>query len=256
MSAEKRQQHSDPRRSTARRAGRFDGPLAFLRARLSPTGYFGLHLTLGVLVLTVASALFGAIADDVVHGAALTIVDARVTTWLHTHAVPALTTAMLIITHAHALQSIGVMTLFFSGFLIWKREWYWLLGVALVVPAGMLLNVLMKVAFQRARPSLSDPILVLTTYSFPSGHTAAATCFYGVLAVFLCSRFRMRAERWGVIAIAALMIALVAASRVYLGVHYLSDVLAAIAEGVAWLAICLTAVHTLRLRARGRAPGP
>lgn len=108
----------------------------------------------------------------------------------------------------------------------------------------MLLNVLMKYAFHRARPSFDDPLLVLTTYSFPSGHVAGATLFYGVVAAMLISR--TAAWRWRVMVVLAAitMVALVALTRVYLGVHYLSDVLAAFAEGVAWLALCLTGLHT------------
>jgi undecaprenyl-diphosphatase len=91
-------------------------------------------------------------------------------------------------------------------------------------------------------------LLTLTSYSFPSGHVAAATLFYGLLATFII--VRLEAWRWRVLVaqLAFLLIALVALSRVYLGVHYRSDVLAAIAESVAWLAFCLSAVHALRLR--------
>jgi undecaprenyl-diphosphatase len=133
-------------------------------------------------------------------------------------------------------------------FLICKRAWDWLLALVLVVPGGMLLNVLTKHAFGRARPSFSEPMLTLTTYSFPSGHVAAATLFYGLLAAFVITQ--IEAWRWRVLVaqLAFLLVALVALSRVYLGVHYLSDVLAAIAESVAWLAFCLTAMRTLTHR--------
>ncbi|WP_198026916.1 phosphatase PAP2 family protein [Polaromonas glacialis] len=120
----------------------------------------------------------------------------------------------------------------------------WLIGIGLTVPLGMLLNVLMKYAFHRARPSFDDPLLALTTYSFPSGHVAGATLFYGVMAAVVISR--TAAWRWRVMAVLAAitMVALVALTRMYLGVHYLSDVLAAFAEGVAWLTLCLTGPHT------------
>ncbi|WP_395406963.1 phosphatase PAP2 family protein [Pseudoduganella sp. UC29_106] len=89
-----------------------------------------------------------------------------------------------------------------------------------------------------------EPLLTLATYSFPSGHTVAATLFYGLLACYLV----MRGRRWLPVAGATLMVLLVACSRMYLGVHYLSDVLAAVAEGVAWLAICVTGMSTWRRR--------
>jgi membrane-associated phospholipid phosphatase len=123
--------------------------------------------------------------------------------------------------------------------------------VICAVPGGMMLDALLKVAFRRARPTLSDLTAVLHTYSFPSGHVMAATLLYGVAAAYLTTR--LTAWRSGVIAVivACFLVTIVAFSRVYLGVHYLSDVLAAAAAGVTWLALCLVAVDTLWYR-RGR----
>jgi undecaprenyl-diphosphatase len=132
------------------------------------------------------------------------------------------------------------------------RRWYWLLALVLVVPGGALLNELLKITFRRARPKFDNPILTLTDYGFPSGHTMIATLLYGFLAVFIFQA--VQRWRWRVFAaaVAALLIPLVALSRMYLGAHYLSDALAAVAAGVIWLVLCLTAVATLRRRARHR----
>jgi undecaprenyl-diphosphatase len=155
---------------------------------------------------------------------------------------------MLLVTNLHGTPGITALSLIMALHLAWTRAWDWLLALVLVVPGGMLLNVLTKHAFGRTRPSFAEPMLTLTTFSFPSGHVAAATLFYGLLATFVIAR--LEAWRWRVLVaqLAFLLVALVALSRVYLGVHYLSDVLAAFAESVAWLAFCLTAMHTLRLR--------
>lgn len=230
--------------------------IGFFRARLSPTGNFGLHLTVGALVLVAASWMFGEIAEDVIVGKPITLVDAQLTAWLQFHAVPEVTTSMLLITHLHGLLATGCLAMLLGAFLVWKREYYWLLALVLAVPGGMLVNVLMKLAFQRARPSFPDPILTLTSYSFPSGHVAAATCFYGVVLAFIFAQVESWRLRVGAAILAALIVALIALSRVYLGAHYLSDVLAAFAEGIAWVAICLTAVRTLRLRRAARASVP
>jgi membrane-associated phospholipid phosphatase len=134
-----------------------------------------------------------------------------------------------------------------------RRQHYWLLALIAVVPGGMLLNVLLKYVFQRARPSFDDPLLTLATYSFPSGHTANAALLYGLLACWLVTQQRGAGRRAAAIAGAVLMVALVGVSRMYLGVHYLTDVLAATAEGCTWLAVCITAISTLRRRREGRA---
>lgn len=223
---------------------RFAPQIAFIQARLSPGSYLGLQLTIGALILIGASWLFGGIAEDVVTGDPLTIVDLRVAQWFHAHSAPLLTQAMLAVTHIHGPIPVTVAVVLIAVYLAWKKNWYWLVCLSVTVPFGILLNVFMKYAFHRARPSFGNPLLELTTYSFPSGHVAGATLFYGVMAAMLV--MRINAWRWRVMIVLAaiMMVALVALTRVYLGVHYLSDVLAAFAEGVAWLALCLTGMHT------------
>ena len=224
---------------------RFESQIAFVQARLSPQAYLGLHLTLGALVLIGASWLFGGIAEDVLSGDPLTVADGQVANWFHAHSTPVLTQSMLLITHLHGTAGINAFTLIFALLLIAKRAWYWLMSLVIVVQGGMLLNVAMKYAFHRARPHFDDAILTLTTYSFPSGHAASVTLFYGVLAAYMVTQVGEWRRRVLIVLGAFLIIVLVALSRIYLGVHYLSDVLAGFAEGVAWLALCLTAVHTV-----------
>ena len=223
---------------------RYAGPIAFVRARLSPDSYLGLQLTLGALVLVGFSWLFGGIAEDVVTGDPLTVVDVLVAQWFHGHAAPGLTRAMLAISQLHSVLAISVAGALTAAVLAWKRHWHWIVVLVLTLPGGMLVNVLMKLAFQRARPSFDHPLLVLTSYSFPSGHVAGATLFYGFLAALLASRYGKWSHKVMALMAAMLLIALVAWSRMYLGVHYLSDVLAAFAEGAAWLTLCVVASRT------------
>lgn len=137
---------------------------------------------------------------------------------------------------------------------LWKRLWYWLLGLVSVVAGGILLNVLLKNLFARARPGWADPLMALTDPGFPSGHTMMATIIYGFMAVYLILKIASWRWRFVIATLTILLVFVVALSRMYLGAHYLSDVLAAMAAGIAWLALCLTAVETLRRR-RGFNPG-
>jgi undecaprenyl-diphosphatase len=212
----------------------------------------GLHLTVGLALLLAAAWIFGAIAEDVVTGDTITFVDVRLAHWFHDRATPAFTRAMLVVTHWHSLPG-ACLTGALLALWFWRRRaHYWMIVCLIAVPGGMLLNVALKHVFQRARPSFDDPLLSLQTYSFPSGHTAAATVFYGLLACYLVRRVRAWPARVTVVLAAVAMVMLVALSRMYLGVHYLSDVLAAAAEGAAWLAICITAVATLHQRRLAR----
>ena len=205
-------------------------------------------LWVGVPALLVAGGLFLAIAEDVAAGDPLILLDARIATWLHTHASPGLTSIFLLITNFHGTVPVIFFTAVLASMLAWRRDLCWALRVGLVVPGGMLLNSLLKHAYQRTRPGFDEPLLTLTTFSFPSGHTAGAVLFYGMLATIAASRLESRAARAASILAATLMAAVVGLSRMYLGVHYLSDVVAAACASLAWLAFCLLVVHALSLR--------
>lgn len=220
---------------------------SFVRARLSPDGYLGLHLTIGAVTLLLAAFVFANLAENVASADSMVAMDLRISGWFHAHATPWLTRFLLIITGLHSTAGIVVLCLLFAAVLMHARAWNWLLLLAVSVPPGMLLNVLLKNIFQRARPTFEHPLLSLATYSFPSGHTAGATVFYGVLCGYLMSVF---SGWWRVLVVflALMMVVLVGLSRIYLGVHYLSDVLAAVASSAVWLAFTFTAVATWQKR--------
>ena len=226
----------------------------FALARFSPEEEFGLHLTLGVLALLLAMAGFARIAGAVVAGAPITQLDVDLANWLHAHAHgnDLLRDALMGLTQLHSTPGVLGLTALAGWWLARRGARHWMLTLLVTVPGGMVLNVLMKHTFERARPHFHEPILTLSTYSFPSGHTVAATLLYGLLACYLVRHAPRWRARAGWILLACLMVLLVAGSRLYLGAHYLSDVLAAMAEGCAWLSICVTGVATLRRRQAGR----
>jgi undecaprenyl-diphosphatase len=197
----------------------------------------------GWTAFIVAGGIFLAIAWSVSSRMPIVALDARVADWLHSHATPGLTAFMLVVTHANSTVAISAYAVIFALVLARMREWYWMLSVALSVAGGLSLNVLFKHAFERARPHFDNAAVSLETYSFPSGHTAGATVFYGVLAAFLVSRTHDKRLRAAIVIGAIAAIALVAFTRIYLGAHYLSDVVAAAAASTAWLTLCLTSVH-------------
>lgn len=225
---------------------RFAPQIAFLQARLSPAEFLGLDLTIGAIILIGAVWIFGGIAEDVVTGDLLTVVDREIAVWLHLHATPTLTDAMKFLSLLASWPVVMGICLFMAIYFVRKRSHYRLLALALTIPVGMLLSVMLKFTFHRSRPTWDDPILMIESFGFPSGHAMAATLLYGFLAAF--GARKVQAWRWRVLAVlaAGLLIVLIGFSRLYLGVHYLSDVLAGMAAGSAWLALCLTVVGTLR----------
>ena len=201
-----------------------------------------LRLGVGALVLIAAASLFGAIAHDVVTSDRLTVLDVQVARWLRAHATPEATRWMLLVTDLHSTIAVSCYATIVAAALAWRRRWRRLTTLVVCVGGGLTLNVLMKLAFHRARPVLDDPLLTLTSYSFPSGHVAGSTLMYGLIVAWAFTQTRRPLVRAASVVAAAGAVALVAYTRMYLGVHFLSDVAAALAEGVAWLALCLGAL--------------
>jgi membrane-associated phospholipid phosphatase len=211
-----------------------------------PGSFIELHFTAALVALGIAIILFALIAADVVTGGAGTLIDARLSIWLHAHTTARLTTFFALISKLHSSLYVGIVIALICTYLWTKHLRYWVLSLLLSVCGGMLLNVALKDLFVRPRPSFSDTIPRLHTFSFPSGHTMVASVFYGSLCVLLVSRTQSWILRALAIVVAFLMIALVGFSRMYLGVHYLMDVMGAIAEGSAWLTTSFLIVALVR----------
>ncbi len=215
--------------------------------RWSPRNVFLLRLTSGALALIAIAWLFGAIAEDVVnHDAPLGMLDLNLAEWLHAQATPAWTSLMIFVTNLGAPITVTIITSVTAIFLAWQRQRYQLLLLALAVPGGGLLNVIIKELVHRHRPIFDNPIQTLVSYSFPSGHALGSTVLYGALAAMVVWQGRDWRGSALAIAVATLLIALICFSRMYLGVHYLSDVVAGFLEGIFWVGSCIVAVQTLR----------
>jgi undecaprenyl-diphosphatase len=108
----------------------------------------------------------------------------------------------------------------------------------IAVPGGMLLNEWLKLAVHRQRPFVEGPYVDWSGYSFASGHTIAATLLYGQVLLFLLPLLKTRHSRVLCIISAASLVFVVGFSRVALGAHFLTDVLAAMFFGTIWLMLC------------------
>jgi membrane-associated phospholipid phosphatase len=197
------------------------------------------HLAAGAAIVVCAALLFVVLASAVLHEGAASMLDRDVLAWLRDHAGPMLVRSMQLVSALHAPRAIVVMTVLVALVLAWRRDWADMITVLVVVFGGATLNHLLKHGLQRARPVFGEPAAGPTDFSFPSGHVANATLLYGVVAALLIWRFRARPIRLGAALGAALLVATVGFSRLVLGAHHPSDVLAAVLVGVAWLVLCL-----------------
>lgn len=229
-------------------ATHFKRPTQFLQERLSAKNHAGLHLAIGVLVILLAGWWFGAIAEDLAPNDPLLLMDQRVALWFHQHVTPAMTRAAEVITCFGSVAWLTFISAALAVFFIWRRLWLNLLVLALTMLGGSILNVLLKHFFHRQRPVLENPLVTLSSYGFPSGHTMGATMFYGLLALFAAKTLRTGRARAICFIAACVFALLIGLSRIYLGAHFPSDVIGAFAAGILWLTVCWTAVEVLRHR--------
>jgi len=172
--------------------------------------------------------------------------DHEVAGWFHAHLTHTFVSVLRAFTEFGSGEWIGGVLFFVVVYFVWKKWWPSLVTLMVAVPGGMLLNEWVKVLVHRQRPFVDGPFVDWSGYSFASGHTIGATLLYGQLALFILPAMKARHWRRLTVASAALLIALVGFSRIALGAHFLTDVLAAIVFGVLWLAFCLIAGKPLR----------
>jgi membrane-associated phospholipid phosphatase len=164
---------------------------------------------------------------------------------LHHWANPGLDTVMASITRLGNPVFVVVLVAIALTWLLYQRKRleFAMLMVACVGAVG--LNSGLKLVFGRSRPHLWSPLIHETTYGFPSGHALGSLVLYGFLAYLYAQRYPRRAKvTYGIMAI---LVGLIGLSRLYLGVHYPTDVLAGYGMGMLWLVGCL-----LFMRWRGR----
>jgi undecaprenyl-diphosphatase len=210
------------------------------------TSYLGLHLAIGLIVAALAIWAFGALIDEVLEQSALVRWDVATAARLHAAATPMGTTI------ARVVSDVGSpATMFAIGAIatlrLWRRARLHALTWLGAIFGGGVLDQVLKHSVHRSRPVGSVRYLHIDSFSFPSGHAMLATLGFGMLA-FAARRALGRNGAAGY-ATAAVGVLAVAASRLYLGVHFPTDVLGGMLAGAAWLALCLTGTSMARDRA-------
>ena len=198
--------------------------------------YLGLSLLLGMVAAIAMLVFLGWLTDEVLEGDARRFDDVTRAA-VHTLASPAMTT------FAHFLSFIGgtlFLTIATAAVIIvfalrkWGRE---AKLFALTMIGASLLNITLKLAFKRARPVPFFDLAAPASYSFPSGHSLASCCFFAGLAAILSGRVKSKRARTLIWIAAAIMFFLIGLSRIYLGVHYTTDVIAGFTAALIWIVV-------------------
>lgn len=194
-----------------------------------------------------ACAAFGHVVEDYLTGDPIVRWDVDFARWLHEHSSPILVDVFKVVTLAGNAIVLALLTLVAVALLARRRAFERAVLVVVVAVGIELLNAGLKLLFHRPRPELA--FVHLDTYSFPSGHAAGSAAIYSLLAVLLARGMTTRGRILVGFATAALIVA-IGFSRLYLGAHYLSDVLAGTALGLAWTAGWLLAYELGAFRSR------
>jgi membrane-associated phospholipid phosphatase len=195
----------------------------------------GLPLLGGLAALAASLWAFGLIADDVIEDEIGT--DQRLADWLHGRATDPLTDLFHAVTFLGNFVTLLAVTLVAVVILWRRRERTDALFVALAFVGAQVLSNGMKLGFRRERPFFPDPLATESTFSFPSGHALVSVAVYGAIALVLARHLSSPWHRALLFPGTASLVLAIGFSRLYLGVHFLSDVLAGLAAGIAWLSL-------------------
>jgi undecaprenyl-diphosphatase len=216
--------------------------------------FISLSLLLGLLAAISTIVFFGWLTNEVLDGETRHFDEVTRGT-VHQLASPAMTTAMRGISF---LGSMIFLTIATAAVIIWfaSRKW----GreaklVAATMVGASALNMTLKLAFKRVRPVPFFDLLPPESYSFPSGHALTSACFFGAFAAIVTARIKRRRPRILVWIVCITTFVLIGLSRIYLGVHHTTDVIAGFAAALIWILVVRFVEITLRRRRQRKEAG-
>ncbi len=199
----------------------------------------GIYALAGLAVCGLLLALFVHLTEETIYHQETDLIDRAVIWLVRTLATPAADQAMIVVTAFGSGVVYAVIAPLALGALLWLRLRREAVTLAVCLGGAATLNWLLKHLFERARPDLFK-VISAAGYSFPSGHAMVSLCFYGMAAYLLCRRIRSLPAQILVYGFVAVLVSVIGFSRIYLGVHYPSDVLGGYFAGGTWLIFCVS----------------
>ena len=214
----------------------------------------GIYLVAGAVIAVFGTWLFAELAGQVQSGATQRF-DDSVLRWMAVHRVRWIERSLLEITALGTGLVLATMVLVAALFLSLTEHRFSALLLLVSTGGGLVLNSILKASFDRARPEIFEWGTQTMSSSFPSGHAMNSAVVYGTIAYLLAHLEKRRWERLATMLVAFSLVAVICVSRLYLGVHYPSDVLGGVVIGLAWAGFCMAGLGVARVFARRfRAP--
>jgi membrane-associated phospholipid phosphatase len=209
------------------------------------------YVLISVVILSLYTFIFERFADELIE-AELYHFDQTIIDWIQSSVKPQLTFIMKFFTFLGSPVALLLLPFISAALMIWQKKRWESLFLVIGIAGGGVFNLLLKWIFHRQRPTLHR-LIEETGYSFPSGHSMVSFIFYGMLCMLFVMFLKSRTAKVIIIMSTVVIIVMIGLSRIYLGVHYPSDVLAGYAAGGAWLTICLIGLR-LVLEVKGSNP--
>ena len=215
------------------------------------TTALGMFLVFGALLAVVGTYAFAKLGELVQKGYTQPFDDA-VLRWMERHQYDLLEKLMVELTMLGTwivvLTIVGIAALF-----LWlTRHKYSATLLLVATMGGIVLDNILKVGFSRPRPRIFEWGTTASSYSFPSGHAMSATVVYATVAYVAARLQKTYAARLATLGVAGVVIATICFSRLYLGVHYPSDVVAGVVMGLAWASFCMATLEAIQRFGRRR----
>ena len=185
------------------------------------------------------------ISDEVLDREAFAF-DKTILLWIHSFANPILDRIAHIVTTLNNPDFVSIVAAITLGLLLWKRCYPESKIFVIDCAGGVILSYGLKSVFGKTRPDLWQSAIEEVSFSYPSGHALGSTVLYGFLAYLFATRFPQFA--WLMYLLAVLTIASIGLSRLYLGVHWPTDIIGGYGIGFLWLMFCITMLKLQKMR--------
>ena len=220
-------------------AGKYPGIFRFIRSRFKPGIFFGLPFTILLLLTSINLAMLSELAEHVVNSGNMKTLDMNVSGWFFNLRNPVLSKGLYYFTQLGSFYGVTIGTALVSLFLMWQRRGFQLLASLISVLGSSISMYYSKLYFHRERPLNIAYYTTENSFSFPSGHSTSAMALVGLLCYFCLTEIKNKTTRILLFLMGVMYILLIGISRIYLGVHFLTDVLAGYLLGFLWVLVAI-----------------
>lgn len=221
---------------------------SFMRERFKPNIFFGLPFTILLVLTSINLAMLSELAEHVVNSTEMKSMDMQVSGWFYNFRTPVLSLVLYYFTQLGSVYGVTAITLLISIILLWKRMIYQVFALLISLLGSSISMYFTKLHFHRERPLNIAYYTSETSFSFPSGHATGVMALVGLLCYFALGEIKGKRTSITLLLLGIGYISLMGISRIYLGVHFLTDVAAGYLLGFLWVLLAIGLMEYVALK--------